>query len=134
MPSSSQPLPANLVSACSTRQNRLRATLAENRCDALLVSCEKDIQYLTAFVGHDSLLLVTGESGPHGAIIVSDPRYDEFLDLWRKANAATIVMGKRHRLPETVRELCEKRNIRKLAIQAEHITLAGRSKFAAAFG
>jgi len=118
------------VAACAARRQRLDATLQNQKLDALLVNCETDIQYLTGFVGHDSLLLVS----PEAAIIISDPRYDEFLNPWRNAMGAEIVMGKRHRLPETVKQLCESRNIKRLAIQAEHVTLAGRAKLAQAIG
>ena len=51
--------------------------------DTLLVSNEKDILYLSGFVGHDSLLLVFGD----GAAIVTDARYDEFLNPWRESGS-----------------------------------------------
>src|SRR5688572_21064132 len=122
------------VSLWAARQKKLRHALGTTKIDALLVSNEKDIQYLTGFIGHDSLLIVTSEGGPSGAVIISDSRYDEFLDPWRKSRAADVVMGTRHRLFEAVRELCQKRQIARLGIQAEHITLLGRGKLAAAGG
>lgn len=119
-----------LIAACAGRQRRLTESLTQNNIDALLVSSEKDIQYLTGFVGHDSLLLIT----PDVATIISDPRYDEYLNPWRQTNAAEVVMGKRHRLADSVRSLCESRKVARLGIQAEYVTIAGRAKLAAALG
>lgn len=129
----SHTLAPELVSACAARRQRLSAAIHDLKIDALLVNNETDIQYLTGFVGHDSLLLITPGNGG-GGIIISDPRYDEYLDPWRNANAAEIVMGKRHRLPEAVKQLCESRNITRLGIQAEHVTIAGRTKLGHAIG
>jgi Xaa-Pro aminopeptidase len=97
--------------------------LAAEGIDALLVSAEKDIQYLTGFVGHDSLAVLMSET----AIIISDSRYDEFLQPWRE-NGIEVVMGIRHRLPDALRTICQNRSIKRLAIQAEHVTLAGLPK------
>ena len=130
MERSSNTLAPELVSACAGRRQRLDTALQSQKLDGLLVNCETDIQYLTGFVGHDSLLLIL----PAAAIIISDPRYDEYLNPWRNARAAEIVMGKRHRLPETVKQICETRNIKRLGIQADHVTIAGRAKLAQSIG
>jgi Xaa-Pro aminopeptidase len=108
----------------------LQREFAASKLDALLVSCETDILYLTGFVGHDSLLLVTAG----GAAVISAPRYDEFLNPWRNAGALEVVMGKRHRLAETVKSICTAKGIRRLGIQAEHVTIAGRESLAATIG
>lgn len=125
---------AQQIAACTQRVQRLQALLAERQLNALLISSEKDIQYLTGFVGHDSLAIVPHRSTGAQTIIISDSRYDEFLNPWRQSSSAEIVMGVRHRLFETVRDLCQKRNLAKLAIQAEHITIAARGKLASAVG
>ncbi|MCH7476215.1 MAG: aminopeptidase P family N-terminal domain-containing protein, partial [Gemmatimonadetes bacterium] len=61
-----------------TRQEASRGNLG-HPIDGLLVSNAPDIRYLTGFVGDDSLLLV---GGVEGATIISDTRYDEFLEPW----------------------------------------------------
>jgi Xaa-Pro aminopeptidase len=127
-------LSSELVRACTARQGRLQNRLTQLRLDALLINCEKDIQYLTGFVGHDSLLLVVAGDAGREAVIISDPRYDEFLEPWRKAAAAAVVMGKRHRLHETVKLQCNLRRLKRVGIQADHVTIAGREKFADALG
>jgi Xaa-Pro aminopeptidase len=122
------------IAACAQRVQRLQSVVADRQLNAQLISSEKDIQYLTGFVGHDSLAIVPHPSTGTQAIIVSDSRYDEFLNPWRQSGSAEIVMGVRHRLFETVRDLCQKRNLTKLGIQAEHITIAARGKLASAVG
>jgi Xaa-Pro aminopeptidase len=114
--------------ACRARMQRLQAALGEQGVDALLVNSEKDIMYLSGFVGHDSLLLVS----PAQAVIVSDNRYDEFLDPWRSSGFCEVVMGIRHRLEETIREQCAGGSISRLGIQAEYLTVARRAKIGAA--
>ncbi len=117
-------------SACQERRNRLRGDMQRAGIDALLVSHPTDIRYLTAFVGDDSLLLVGAEAGD--AVIISDARYDEFLQPWR--TCATVVIGVRHQLPRSVREVCDRRGVRTLGIQAERVSVAGRKALAAALG
>jgi Xaa-Pro aminopeptidase len=127
-------LPNALADACAHRRSGLLPVLQTAGIDALLLSCEKDIQYLTGFVGHEGLGMVAIEGGSLRGIIISDSRYDEYLEPWRKADAAEIVMGTRHRLPEAVRQVCAQRGIKRLGVQAEHITVAGREKLAKAVG
>lgn len=98
--------------------------------DALLISAEKDIQYLTGFVGHESLAMVTMS----GSLIISDSRYDEYLQPWRDAKSSEIVMGIRHRLNDSVREICDRLKIKRLGVQADQITVAGRAAVAAKVG
>jgi Xaa-Pro aminopeptidase len=116
-------VPAPLVEACAARLARLREALA---VDALLVTHDKDIRYLTRFVGHDSVLLVTGDA----ALIISDCRYDEALDPWKGIGLVEIVMGTQHRLPEAVATLAGSSGISRLGLQAEHVTIASRRTLA----
>jgi Xaa-Pro aminopeptidase len=123
-------LPERLSRACIWRIDRMRDALHAARVDALLISHETDIRYLTGFVGHDSLLLISSD----GAVIISDPRYDEFLNPWRESDIADVVMGTRHRLMETVARLCGQSNAKRLGLQAEHVTLHQRATIADAVG
>jgi Xaa-Pro aminopeptidase len=116
------------AAACARRLGDLRSAMENAGVDALIVASEPDIFYLTDFVGHDSLLLVTGEGG----IIISDPRYDEFLDPWREVPGLSIHMGVRHRLEQSVADLCAEAGLKKLGIQAEHVTVAARHRLVGA--
>jgi Xaa-Pro aminopeptidase len=113
------------ATACGERLKRLRQAIQKLGLDGLLVNGEKDIRYLSGFVGHDSLLLATGDA----AFVISDPRYDEYLDPWRQAGHVSVVMGKRHRLHERVRELCRSGKVAALGVQAERLTLAAHEIF-----
>ncbi len=130
-PDSAQILSTSTANACVVRLGRVGKALTEQNLDALLVVSEHDILYLTGFVGHDSLLVVSRDGG---ATILSDPRYDEYLDPWRHAGIAEIVMGKRHRLEQALATLCGSKHVKRLGIQAEHVTLARLQKLRAALG
>lgn len=119
-----------LVSACAARQTRLRTVMAEQDLDALLVTYDRDIQYLTNFVGDDAYLLVR----PDGVEMLTDSRYEEALKPWRNSGIGEPVMATRHRLHETVSSCCDELNIRRLGIQADHLTIAAGSGLADAIG
>ncbi len=116
--------------ACQERRQRLRGDMTRAGIEALLVSHPTDIRYLTEFVGDDSYLIVSAADGD--AVIISDARYDEFLEPWR--TCAEVVIGIRHRLPQSVREVCDRRRLRKLGIQSERVTVAGRRALTLALG
>jgi Xaa-Pro aminopeptidase len=124
---------ASTVSACMSRQGRLRDAMGQASVDALLIAHPTDIRYLTSFGGDDSLLLVPGASDD-AAVIITDARHDELLDPWRKAGVAQVVMGTRHRLEQSALGQCTQRSVRRLGIQAEHLTLTGHRKLAAVLG
>ncbi|MHC5024660.1 MAG: M24 family metallopeptidase [Planctomycetota bacterium] len=124
------PLPEALVEACAGRKDRLRDRMSDGGVDAFLVHNEHDIRYLTGFVGHDSLLLVTATD----STIISDSRYDEFLDPWREGAPDEIVMGVRHRLEQSVQALSGQRGLGRIGFQADHVTVARRDALAAAIG
>jgi Xaa-Pro aminopeptidase len=129
MPETS-PIDPRLITACGHRQQRLAAALATEGVDALLISNEVDIRYLTGFIGHDSLLMVMAD----GCAVISDTRYQEMLESWQQAGICQVVMGTRHRLPARVKDLCTSDGIKRLGIQSEHVTLAAHEQLAAAVG
>lgn len=116
------------IEAYRNRQGRLRTALQSKGLAALLVSHHIDIEYLTGFIGDDSLLLITADR----SIVISDARYDEFLEPWRKSGVTDVEMGIRHRLYETVKRLCEAGKVTKLGVQSERLTVAQHSSFAKA--
>ncbi|MHC4218745.1 MAG: M24 family metallopeptidase [Planctomycetota bacterium] len=118
------------VSACRGRQQRLREALDGAGVDAVLIAHPQDIRYLTSFCGDDSLLLVSAGT----PVIITDARHDEMLDPWRSSGIAEVEMGTRHRLEPSAREQCTKWSVRRLGIQAEHVTIAGRKGLAAVLG
>ncbi|MGI9015127.1 MAG: M24 family metallopeptidase [Phycisphaerales bacterium] len=109
-----------LTDARTLRLARLVALLPDAGVDALLVTRECDIRYFTGFCGHDSFLLITGNS----ATVISDNRYDEQLNPVRSSGAADVVIGMRHRLPESLPALCTTAGVRRIGVQSQAITLA----------
>ncbi len=69
------------------RIRRLRKIIADKGADAALVTRERDVAYLTGFLGGDSVLLVPARGKP---VFVSDRRYEQ--DLRAFAHLATIQM------------------------------------------
>lgn len=64
------------VAAYASRRDRLRALLAENGLDALLVSDLVNVRYLCGFTGSAGALLVTSDT----ALLATDGRYTEQAD------------------------------------------------------
>lgn len=123
-------LSERLVESCRARRERLRSALVGAGIDGLLIAHARDIRYLTGFIGDDSLLLVA--RGDDAAVIITDARHDEMLQPWRAAGAAEVVIGTRHKLPAAAEADCERRGVRQVGIQAEHLTIAARRGLAAA--
>ncbi|MHC4990826.1 MAG: M24 family metallopeptidase [Planctomycetota bacterium] len=131
MSSNESPLLSEATQAsCQRRLERLRQRLDADGLGGLLVSNEKDILYLTGFVGHDSYLLVL----PDAAVIVCDTRYDEYLEPWRRCGYAEVVMGTRHRLEDSVKTICSERKVASLGYSSEYTTVDRRDKLAATVG
>lgn len=123
-------LPGDVSQACSGRLERLRSSFATSGVDALIVDHGADIRYLTGFSGEDSYVIVTTD----GAVIITDPRQDEFLNPWRESGFIDVDMGVRHRLPDAVGPWCASNAVNRLGIQAEHLTVAARSALAGTVG
>ena len=122
-------LSRDLAAACSARIDRLRRAIEASGADALLIGHHTDIRYLTGFVGDDSLLVVTGADG--SPTIITDTRHEELLAPWRRSGAAQVVMGTRHALEQTARQVCADLGVRRLGLQAESLTVAARRAVAA---
>lgn len=122
--SAQERLPDRTAAACRGRLDRLRGALSDHKVPALLVSYPTDIRYLTGFGGEDSLLCVW----PDGAAIISDPRHEEFLEPWARSGLTEVVMGTRHRLEPSVGELAGRAGLKRLGLQADHLTVARRRR------
>jgi len=109
------------------RVERLRATLGEAGCDALLVTHITNIRYLTGFTGSAALLLV----GDDALTFVTDGRYEEQSagELRAAGVAAEIVVGRTTALQ---REALTERvsDSRRLGLEAEHVSWADQRRYA----
>src|SRR5262245_3622002 len=64
------------ISRFGTRRDALRRLLIEKSLDALLVTDERNVTYLTGFTGDSSYLLVTRQR----ELLLSDKRYTQQLE------------------------------------------------------
>lgn len=110
------------IASARMRLTALRAELAKSGLPGLLVNCEQDIWYLTGFVGHSALLMVTADR----AVIICDRRYEEFLQAWDASDLFEVVMGARHQLGLDVKRLAGESGIDCVGIQAESMTIGFR--------
>jgi Xaa-Pro aminopeptidase len=123
-------LSVDLVKAVRVRQSRLRRLFDQQGLDGLLVSNPKDTRYLSGFNSKDCLLLVFRD----GAAVISDVRDEAALQVLDGTGIADIVIGTQHRLPVTINDQARRRGIRRLGIQADHLTLAAKSGLAEHLG
>ncbi|MDX2131087.1 MAG: Xaa-Pro peptidase family protein [Planctomycetota bacterium] len=119
--------PARAGSVHAARLRRLASALAAHDCDWVLVTNPLDVAYLTGFLGGDSYLL----AGQRERVIISDFRYEEELVPVR---ALARVHIRREPMVRAVAGLLADRSIRRVAIQAETVTLASRDALAEAAG
>ena len=100
------------------RLPRLAGRLAELGCDALLVSKQTNIRYLTGFTGSAGLLLVLSDD----ALLVTDGRYrDQAADQVEASGAAVrIEIGRPAAQLAAVKRLAD--GVRRLGLEAEDVT------------
>lgn len=110
----------------SGRHKRLKALLAENKLDALLVTHLPNVRYLTGFTGSSGILL----SGPR-SLFFTDGRYRE--QAAQQVTGARVVVGKgsaQAGASEAVQKLRPKR----VGIEADHMTVSARTALASQVG
>jgi Xaa-Pro aminopeptidase len=113
--------------AVAARSSRLRPTLAEAGCDALLVTKLVNIRWLTGFTGSAALLLVTTD----GLLFLTDGRYDTQAheQLAAAGVEAEIFVGRtgieqRDRLMEVAAP------ISRIGLEAEAVSWAAQRRYA----
>ncbi|MEJ5255681.1 MAG: Xaa-Pro peptidase family protein [Acidimicrobiales bacterium] len=109
----------------TSRADRLRALLAREGCDGLLVTNLIDVRYLTGFSGSAGLLLVLADE----LVLVTDGRYGE--QAAEQLRAASVparleVTGSAQR--EVLRAAAA--GVARLGLQADHVTWAQQRSFA----
>lgn len=102
-----------------SRRNKLVRKLRQTGADAILVTNETNVTYLTGFSGDSSYLLI----GPNVAVLLSDARYttqiaDECpnLDAQIRSNQVTLI--------NTFAKAAQKAKLSKVAIESQSMTLA----------
>jgi Xaa-Pro aminopeptidase len=112
------------------RRRKLRRLLEQ--ADAILVTCESNVRYLTGFTG-DSSYLILWKGGDDAALMVSDPRYEVQLSE-QCPDLASYMRAPSESLPLVTIQQIESLGIEKLIIESASISLAMYDQFAASTG
>jgi len=118
------------------RQQRLQNSLSATRLDALLVTHPPNIRYLCGFTGSAGVLVITGKK----RVFFTDGRYSE--QARSEVQSARIVIARKGLLATAAAWLSthslsthlktSRRTSSKIGTEAEHMTVAARSRLAAA--
>lgn len=111
------------------RLRDLRKRIRQWGADALLINRNKDIRYLTGFIGDDSWLIVP--AGASKVTVISDFRFQE--EIQREAPHVSVKM-RQGGLTQELKKLATQKGYRRIAFQANHITVAGHKILAKAIG
>lgn len=103
----------------ASRLKRLRALLRSGGHEAMLVTAEADVRYLTGFSGEASCLIVA----PRKLVCISDSRFEE--ELVPLASMASVIIRKGSML-EAQRDALAALGVRSLALQSEAMTVQTR--------
>jgi Xaa-Pro aminopeptidase len=111
------------------RQRRLQSALAANRLDGLLITHLSNVRYLCGFTGSaGAVFLSEGKS-----VFFTDGRYKEQANL--EVQGARVVVARKSPLAaagEWLADHAKKFGVKTLGIEAEHMTVAERSRLAKA--
>lgn len=107
------------MSTLPTRLQRLTDSLDGLELDAMLVTDETNVRYLSGFTGDSSFLLVT----PQGTSILSDGRYTAQI-AEQCAGIETQIRSSTQLLRDVVKELLSSSGATKVGIEADKLTLA----------
>ncbi len=102
-----------------TRIDKLRQRLGAVEIDALLVTDEVNVRYLSGFTGDSSYLLI--HDG--GAIILSDRRYETQI-AGECPNLSAAIRGPSKLMPELVTEVLADFAGRRIGFEADQVTVA----------
>ncbi|HJT68893.1 MAG TPA: Xaa-Pro peptidase family protein [Terriglobales bacterium] len=110
----------------ASRLRRVQRAIEDRRLDALLVSHLPNIRYLCGFTGSSGVLLITLRE----KILFTDGRYTE--QARQEVQGTRIRIAKKASLTAAGEWLSDRKNIRRIGIEASRMTLADRSTLAKA--
>ncbi len=112
------------------RIEALQQRIREWKTQALLVTNDRDIRYLTGFVGEDSWTLVPARG--NAITIISDSRFEE--EIPQVAPGVKRVIRQSTSLQQELSKLVKKHRMRKVALQQSYVTLAQKKAIAKEVG
>lgn len=101
------------------RRDKLRKLLKKTEADALLVTQEQNVTYLTGFTGDSSYLLLT----PKEELILSDKRYTTQLEE-ECGDLKFEVRGPELKMHEHLAEVAKRMKIGTLGFESQHVSVA----------
>lgn len=113
------------------RLERLSRSASSQRVDHVLITNPIDVGYLTGFLGGDSYLLIGPAASSKNAVVLSDGRYAEELQPFAPIMDVYLRPGS---MDAAVAEVLSRPGVNHVAVQAEHLTLAGRDDLIRAIG
>ena len=108
----------------SKRLRSLRVATDQHHLDAFLISHLPNVRYLCGFTGSAGVLLVTS----HDQVLFSDGRYTQQAK--EQVQGARIKIGKKSALVSAGEWLGKRHSIRRIGIEAAHLTVADRAALA----
>ncbi len=107
----------------ASRQEKLIRKLRSADCEALLVSNEKNVSYLTGFTGDSSVLIL----GKQHRIFISDTRYETQLQE-ECPDLEVVTRTNRQPMDEMIAEVAKKAKIKSLGFESSTLTVAEYEK------
>ena len=102
----------------AARRSRSRAIVSAHDVEALLVTVEKNVTYLTGFSGDSTFLLLS----PDREILISDFRYITQLEE-ECPDVEAFIRPSKTTLPNAVAELVQEWHIERLGVEGHSVTL-----------
>jgi Xaa-Pro aminopeptidase len=109
------------------RRAVLRQAAKQRQTSATLITNPQDVGYLTGFTGNDSFLLL----GKGWTVLITDGRYTEQA---ARECPDVDIHTRTGRMSQAVADCLAGRNVRSLALQADHVTLAMSDALGKALG
>jgi len=107
------------MSRYAQRRDKLRKLVSQHGAEAMLVTDERNVTYLTGFTGDSSYLLLSARD----AILLSDARYTTQLEE-ECPDLSLVIRTPVTKIQTTAAAAIASAKITKLAIEAHHLTLA----------
>ena len=105
------------------QRNKVRKVVAKQKLDALLITDQVNVRYLTGFSGSTSCLLIK----PDGDTILSDPRYTIQIEE-ECPGLEAVIRPRSESTSKTLAKLLGKTTVGKLGIEAESVTIGQQER------
>src|SRR5690606_12531220 len=103
----------------AARHDRLRKALRDSNAEALLVTNETNVRYLSGFTGDSSYLLVT----PDSCQIISDSRFEEQIQE-ECPGLSALIRTQKMRMVDAVAEAVRKSGKKVIGFESTHVAFS----------